>query len=72
MNISCNDKNVKFLGEKPLVLFSQHSNFMDKIKEFVRFKEEDICQEKIMCLFFSPYWNTRNKGDVTLWPCHLH
>jgi len=28
----CKDKNVKFLGEKPPILFSQHSSFTNKNK----------------------------------------
>jgi hypothetical protein len=28
----CKDKNVKFLGEKPPILFSQHSSFVNKNK----------------------------------------
>jgi hypothetical protein len=32
MKILCTDKNAKFLEEKPLVLFSKCSNFVDKKK----------------------------------------
>ncbi len=56
MNIPCNDKNVKFLSEKSIVLFSQHSYFMDKIRKIVRIKEEKMKHEKTMCLFFDPNW----------------
>jgi hypothetical protein len=52
----CKDKNVKFLGEKPSILFSPHSSFVNKIREIVRIKEEEMGHEKIPCLFFSPNW----------------
>jgi hypothetical protein len=73
MNIPCNDKNVKFLGEKSIVLFSQHSYFVDphkstqnpfvdKIRKIVGIKEEKMSHEKIVCLFFDPNWvYIRNK-----------
>jgi hypothetical protein len=41
MKILCRDKNAKFLEEKPLVLFSKCSNFVDKIREIVGDQRRD-------------------------------
>jgi hypothetical protein len=50
----CGDKIVNFLGKRPLVLSSQCSNFVNKIHEIVRIKEEKMGHEKLMCFFFDP------------------
>jgi len=36
-----NDKIIKFLGEKSSILFSQHFDFVNKIKEIVKIKEKN-------------------------------
>lgn len=38
------EEDVIFFGEQPLVLFSQFSNFVDKVSEIVKIEEEDINQ----------------------------
>jgi hypothetical protein len=40
MKIYCHDKIIKFLGEKSSILFSQHFDFVNKIKEIVKIKEK--------------------------------
>jgi hypothetical protein len=56
----CSDKNVKFLGKKLSILSSQCLDFVDKIREIVRIKEEELGHEKIMRLFFDSNWVRRN------------
>jgi hypothetical protein len=38
------EEDVIFFGEQPLVLFSQFSNFVDKVSEIVKIEEEAISQ----------------------------
>jgi hypothetical protein len=60
MKIYCHDEIIKFLGEKSSILFSQHFDFVNKIKEIVKIKEKKKGNENIM--FCSPNWvYTRNK-----------
>jgi hypothetical protein len=42
MKVLCSDKNAKFLEEKPLVLFSKCSNFVDKVREIVADQRRDV------------------------------
>jgi hypothetical protein len=62
MRIPCSNENVNFFGKKPLVLFSQCSNFVNKINNILGIKRKEIGHEKIKCLFFVLNWvYTMNK-----------
>ncbi len=52
MKIYRNDKIIKFLGEKSSILFSQHFDFVNKIKEIVKIKEKKIrlCECRVFVL----------------------
>jgi len=62
MRIPSSNENVKFLGKKHLVLFSQCSDFVEKINNILGIKRKEMGHEKIKCLFFGLNWvYTRNK-----------
>jgi hypothetical protein len=62
MRIPCSNENVKYLGKKPLVLFSQCSKYMDKINNILGIKRKEMGHEKIKFLFFGLNWvYTKNK-----------
>jgi hypothetical protein len=62
MKITSTDKNVEFLGKKCSILFLECSDFVNKIREIVGIKEEEMGHDKIMCLFFGSNWvYIRNK-----------
>jgi hypothetical protein len=44
MRIPCSEKDVQLLGEQVPIMFSQHSNFLTKIREIVEIKEEEFNQ----------------------------
>ncbi len=56
MRIPYSNDNVNFFGKKPLVLFSQCSNSMDKIKNILGIKRKEMGHEKIKCLLFGLNW----------------
>jgi hypothetical protein len=62
MKIPSSDKNVKFLGKKCSICFLECLDFVDKIREIMGIKEEEMGHDKIMCLFFCSNWvYTKNK-----------
>jgi hypothetical protein len=63
MKIPYNEKNVKFVGKKLIVLFSQCSNIVVKIRDIVGDKrKKKMSHVKIMCWFFDSSWvYIRNK-----------
>jgi hypothetical protein len=53
MKIHYNEKNVKFLGKKLIVLFSQCSNIVVKIRDIVRDKrkqKDEPCENHVLVL----------------------
>jgi hypothetical protein len=44
MKIPCTEEHVQLLGEQVFIVFSQHLNFVEKIREFVKIKEEEFSQ----------------------------
>jgi hypothetical protein len=44
MKIPCNEEGAQFLGEPISIVFSQHSNFVEKIMEIVKIKEKEFNQ----------------------------
>jgi hypothetical protein len=45
-----------FLERSAQICFLKCSNFVDKIREIVGIKEEEMGHDKIMCLFFVSNW----------------
>jgi hypothetical protein len=54
MNIAYNDKNVKFLSREAFNFILTMFKFVNKIRHILKIEEKQICDEKIMCLFFGP------------------
>jgi hypothetical protein len=44
MKITCSEEGAQFLGEQVFIVFSQHSNFVEKIIEIVKIKEKEFSQ----------------------------
>jgi hypothetical protein len=44
MKIPCSEDGAQFLGEQVSIVFSQHSNFVEKIMEIVKIKEKEFSQ----------------------------
>jgi hypothetical protein len=44
MKIACSEEGAQFLGEQVFIVFSQHSNFVEKIIEIVKIKEKELSQ----------------------------
>jgi hypothetical protein len=64
LRIPCNDENVKFLGEKLLVLFFR---FFRQNKEGCENQRRDR-PWKIMCLLFGPNWVALKTNALEPWP----
>jgi hypothetical protein len=59
-DLSCSDKNEKLLANKPSILFSQHSNFGNKIKKIVRMMKRWATRKSFVCSLVE-FTHTRNK-----------
>jgi hypothetical protein len=44
MKIPCSEEGAQFLGEQMFIVFSQHSNIVEKMMESVKIKEKEFSQ----------------------------
>jgi hypothetical protein len=67
MKIPCDDKNEKLLVNKPSILFSQHSNFGNKIQKIVRMMKRWATRISFVCSLVE-FTHTLGTNALEPWP----